>query len=140
MRELDKLLTKAHALTLSQRDTKKLTALSLSNDREIKLLNKDWRGKNKPTNILSFPAAHVKLPRGEVQPLGDLILAYETCVKEAKAAGITLRDHAIHLTVHGLLHLVGYDHMNDTDAKKMETKEIRILTKLGIANPYVLEA
>ena len=132
-------IDKAHALALTKPNVAKLTALLLANDAEVKLLNRQWRGKNKPTNVLSFPAADLRVPRGEAKPLGDLVLSYDTCAKEAKAARISLRDHAIHLVVHGLLHLVGFDHEKDADADKMEDCEIRILAKLGIANPYMLD-
>ena len=136
--KLVKRIEQAHALSLTKDKCAKLTAVLLANDTTLKELNYQWRGKKKPTNILSFPAAALKVPRGVLKPLGDVALGYETCAKEAKEAGKTLSHHAIHLFVHGLLHLIGYDHETDVDAMRMETKEIRILAKLGILNPYML--
>ena len=136
--KLVKRIEQIHSLSLTKNMRVKLTAVLLANDSTLQKLNYQWRAKKKPTNVLSFPAAAIKVPRGESKPLGDVALAYETCAEEAKAAGKTLGDHATHLVVHGLLHLAGYDHENDVDAKRMEAKETRILAKLGIANPYVL--
>ena len=131
-------IRKAHAAALKKSDAARPVTILLSDDAELQVLNRDWRGKDKPTNVLSFPAAEVKLPRGEKLPLGDIALSYDTCATEAKEAGKTLRNHAVHLTVHGLLHLTGHDHEDDAEAEAMERREIRILAKLGIANPYVL--
>ena len=104
-------------------------SLVLADDALIQGLNKQYRGKDKPTNVLSFP-------QDEEFSLGDIVLALETIEKEAREQNKTFRDHVIHLTVHGTLHLLGHDHENPDEAADMEELEIRILHKLGINNPY----
>jgi probable rRNA maturation factor len=103
----------------------------LSNDRRLKSLNRDFRGLDKPTNVLSFPAAPNK---DKYQ--GDVALALGVTRREAKDADKRFADHAIHLVVHGVLHLAGYDHSHARDAEVMEALEVKILGRLGIANPY----
>ena len=105
----------------------------LTNDAEIKTFNAQYRAKNKPTNVLSFPDGDVV---DGVTQLGDIALAYETITREAAEQGKLLKHHISHLSVHGVLHLLGYDHEADRDAKAMETLEIAILARMGIANPY----
>jgi probable rRNA maturation factor len=107
----------------------------LSGDAALKKLNTAFRAKPKPTNVLSFPAA----PNGE-NYLGDVAIAYGVAAKEARAAGKSLGDHAVHLAVHGVLHLLGYDHVTARQAKLMEPLETEILASLGIADPYVRAA
>lgn len=101
----------------------------LADDPFIRELNHTYRGKDKPTNVLSF--------EGEGAYLGDIVLAFETVAREAQEQGKTFRDHATHLIVHGTLHLLGHDHMRRKEAEDMEAKEIKILKKLGVANPYL---
>ncbi len=110
-------------------------SLLFADDAEIRTLNANWRDKDKPTNVLSFPANH---PPGMPGPelLGDIILAIETCAREAEEEDKTLLDHTTHLVVHGVLHLLGYDHMSPEEAEEMENLEIETLAVLGIADPY----
>lgn len=117
-------------------------SVKLSDDAEVQTLNAAYRGKDKPTNVLSFPMVDSDLIEtlantddGEVL-LGDIILAHETCAREANERGISLSDHATHLIVHGTLHLVGYDHEEDMAATTMEIIETRALESLGLADPY----
>ncbi len=117
-------------------------AVRLTDDAEVHALNRDFREKDKPTNVLSFPQVQADLLEslansddGEIL-LGDIVLARETCAREAEEKGLSLADHATHLIVHGALHLVGYDHMDDVAATAMEALEVKALASLGIANPY----
>jgi probable rRNA maturation factor len=109
----------------------------LTDDAEIKELNRTWRGKDAPTNVLSFPAGD---RLGEPGLLGDIVLAYEAILQEARDSGIRFADHVQHLVVHGLLHLLGFDHMNDKEAERMENLEKTALASLGIADPYAEES
>lgn len=117
-------------------------SVRLTDDAEVHALNRDFRGKDRPTNVLSFPQVQDDLLEslansddGEIL-LGDIVLARETCAHEANGKGISIVDHATHLIVHGTLHLVGYDHMDDAGAAAMEALEVKALASLGIANPY----
>lgn len=112
--------------------------IALADDATAAALNKAYRGKDKPTNVLSFPAPAVDGGRGPAS-LGDVVLAFGVVSDEARRDGISLVHHVQHLVVHGLLHLMGYDHETDADAAVMETLEIAILDRLGLANPYAEE-
>ncbi|UWQ79007.1 rRNA maturation RNase YbeY [Leisingera sp. S132] len=126
-------------------------SLLACDDARIAELNAEFRKKDKPTNVLSWPAEELGaeedggtplLPEvdftGEI-PLGDIAISYDTCAREAAEAGKNLADHTRHLLIHGLLHLLGYDHIRDRDAALMEGIEVLLLGKLGIANPYYRE-
>lgn len=109
----------------------------LADDATVQDLNKTWRGKDKSTNVLSFPAAPQPLPPGAPTPLGDVVLAYETMVRESAEQGKPLQNHLAHLLVHGTLHLVGQDHeLGEAEAEAMEALEIAALATLGIPDPY----
>jgi probable rRNA maturation factor len=112
-------------------------SILLTDDEAIAALNRDWRGKEGPTNVLSFPSDD-DAPAADGPPalLGDVIVAHATLVREAEAAGIPFADHLRHLVVHGVLHLLGYDHENDVEAEEMESRETEILAGLGVPDPY----
>ncbi|MBV9566899.1 MAG: rRNA maturation RNase YbeY [Hyphomicrobiales bacterium] len=112
--------------------------VTLLDDARIAALNLKWRGRDAPTNVLSFPA-----PSGPVLPaprcLGDIAFAFETVEREAREDGKTFDDHLTHLAVHGILHLLGHDHLSDAEARRMEALEMRILASIGVADPYATE-
>jgi probable rRNA maturation factor len=119
---------------LAETDAHAEVGVMLADDARIRELNRSWLGKDKPTNVLSFPAPE----SSESGPrfLGDIILAFETIESEAAEESKPLEHHVAHLAVHGTLHLLGYDHENDSDANRMEDRERVILARLGIADPY----
>jgi len=119
-------------------------SVRLTSDDEVHALNSEWRGKDKPTNVLSFPMAEEDElesagPEGPELMLGDIILARGVCAAEAEDKGVPLESHAAHLMVHGTLHLLGYDHMDDDSAADMEAREVRALARLGIGDPYEVD-
>lgn len=123
-------------------------ALLACDDARIAALNADFRDRPQPTNVLSWPAGDIDLPLGGVpalpdpgpdgppHELGDIAIAYQTCVREAREQGKPVQDHLSHLLVHAVLHLLGFDHINDADAAQMEALETRILANLGVPDPY----
>jgi probable rRNA maturation factor len=114
-------------------------AVMLTDDPGIRTLNSNWRGIDKPTNVLSFPALQgegARKPGDAPRMLGDIAIAYETTRREADAEGKPFEHHLSHLAIHGFLHLINYDHENDADAEEMEALETEILEQLGIPDPY----
>jgi probable rRNA maturation factor len=120
-------------------------SVRLTSDEQVQALNAHWRGKDKPTNVLSFPMAEAyELTDENVSSkellLGDIIVARGVCGREAAEKGVPVEQHTTHLIVHGTLHLLGYDHQADSDAADMEAREVRALARLGITNPYGVPA
>ena len=117
-------------------------SLLFTSDAEVQVLNREWRGKDRPTNVLSFPMLEraellALAPDGPPELLGDIALAFETCAREAEEKAVPLEHHAAHLIIHGLLHLAGHDHeTSNEDAAEMEALEIKALASMGIGNPY----
>ncbi|WP_254473384.1 rRNA maturation RNase YbeY [Bartonella sp. B1098] len=111
-------------------------SLLFTDDEHMAQINAQWRGKNKSTNVLSFPAFPIKAGSSPGPMLGDIIIARETVVLEAEKQGKTFQDHLTHMIVHGILHLLGYDHKTDDEAHQMEKLEKEILQKLSIKDPY----
>lgn len=114
-------------------------ALTLTDDARVRALNAEWRGRDAPTNVLTFPAVEPE-ETPDAAMLGDVILAFETIAREAGEQDKPLGDHFAHLVVHGVLHLFGHDHLDDTQADAMEAIEIRALARIGVPDPYAAPA
>jgi probable rRNA maturation factor len=116
-------------------------SVRLTGDEQVRALNAQWRGKDKATNVLSFPLAEAAEleqagAEGRELMLGDIVLARGVCEREAAEKAVPMETHAAHLLVHGTLHLLGYDHHDDEDAADMEGREVRALARLGLGDPY----
>lgn len=132
-------LTVWASTALGRRAAGREIGVSVVGPAESRRLNAQFRGKDKPTNVLSFPVAELPAPAGasdEPHPLGDLVICPQVLRTEAREQKKSLRAHWAHLVVHGSLHLIGYDHIHDADANRMERREIAVLRRLGFANPY----
>jgi probable rRNA maturation factor len=139
-------IAESEARTLLERHPLAEVSVRFTGDDEVRALNGQWRGKDKATNVLSFPmvegdALPSLLARGGELLLGDIVLARGVCAREAEEKGVSVRDHAAHLVVHGMLHLLGWDHEEgEEEAEAMEAAEQRALARLGIADPYRVAA
>jgi probable rRNA maturation factor len=131
----DQVITWANAALASKKDSETELAIRVVDADESQELNKMFRGKDYPTNVLSFPA-NIQLPEGPTI-LGDIAICFPVVEKEAREQSKLLENHFAHMVIHGCLHLMGYDHENDHDADEMEAKEIGILANLGYPNPYL---
>jgi probable rRNA maturation factor len=125
------------ALTAEIAHARAEAAVALASDAHVRVLNRTYRGYDKPTNVLAFPAARSGPRRDEAIFLGDVVLAAETVTREAAEQGKPARQHLQHLVVHGLLHLIGRDHDTEAQEREMEALEIKILERIGVPDPYV---
>ena len=127
-------------LNLERNNTIEIS-ITFTNDKNIQQLNKDYRDKDQPTNVLSFPMFENEFfkqyKKMQYVPLGDIVLSLETILRESEEQNKTFNDHLTHLVIHSILHLLGYDHIEKEDERIMEELEIKILDKFGIKNPYV---
>jgi probable rRNA maturation factor len=148
-RSWDKLARKAAEAAIAESQYPELAdferpveiSITLTGDEQVRALNARWRGKDKSTNVLSFPMAdEMDFAKANVGGpellLGDIVLAHGVCEAEAAEKGVSVEQHTTHLVVHGTLHLLGYDHHDDREAADMEAREARALARLGIASPY----
>jgi len=133
--EAERIVERAILSAAAMAQTSGEVAILLTDDEAVRQMNAQWRGIDKPTNVLSFPAGESATAPGELH-LGDIAIAYETVAAESAAENKAFGDHLAHLAIHGYLHLVGFDHETDAEAAEMETLETRILANLGIADPY----
>ncbi|MGZ8282654.1 MAG: rRNA maturation RNase YbeY [Allosphingosinicella sp.] len=130
----------AHSRHAALIDSEAEISVKFTSDEEVRALNAEWRGKDKPTNVLSFPMVEKAQIGSPAEPmLGDIVLAHGVCLAEAEAKRVPVETHAAHLVVHGTLHLLGYDHeTGDADAEQMEATERAALASIGIADPYLV--
>jgi len=132
-------LTSWTSAALGRRAAGREISVRVVGPKESRRLNARYRGKDKPTNVLSFPAANLPVPvaaNDQLQPLGDLVICPDVLRAEAREQGKSVRAHWAHLVIHGALHLIGYDHENEEDARRMERREVAVLRALGFDNPY----
>ena len=125
------------AASVALDDTPGDLVVLLTDNAAVQLLNAEFRDKDRPTNVLSFPSGGMPMP-GQSVHLGDIVLAFGVCRDEAVEQGKTLASHLTHLVLHGILHVLGRDHEDDAEAEAMEAEERRLLASLGIADPYIL--
>lgn len=133
--DCDQFAARVLSLAASRMSAAGEAAILLTDDVEMRALNKQWRGLDKATDVLSFPGEGPEIP-GQPQYLGDIAIGYDTARRDAESMGRPFEAHMAHLLIHGFLHLLGYDHIEPEDAKVMEPLEVELLARLGWADPY----